>query len=60
MGSKMMIPDEKNVRNILKGVRNIHFASLSDVIEKGRRQSTFQLATTLTFYTNLTWGLNDS
>ena len=46
MGSKMMIPNEKNVRNILEGVRNIHFASLSDVIEKGRRQRTFQLATT--------------
>jgi hypothetical protein len=55
-----MIPDEKKVRIILEGVRNVLLASLGYIIETGRRRSTSRLARTLKIYKNLPWGLSKS
>ena len=55
-----MIPDEKKVRIILEGVRNVLLASLGYMIETGRRRSTSGLAWTLKIYKNLPWGLSKS
>ena len=52
-----MIPNEKKIRIILDGVRNVLLASLVDMMESPRRKSTSRLARTLKMYTDLPWGL---
>jgi hypothetical protein len=52
-----MIPNEKKIRIILDGVRNVLLASLVDMMESQRRKSTSRLARTLKMYKDLPWGL---
>jgi hypothetical protein len=57
LGTKSRILDERIIKIICKGVRNVLLASSGDMMETWRRRSTSRPARTLKIYKDLPWGL---